>query len=257
MSRRNLKVLMGLSLLFLLGIAVTYDLGRWRQQEGDRLFHTGDLLGAISKWTDSSRFYADVPRIAFNRGVARYRSGESVKAAEEFRLAAKGTDAAVRHEALYNLGTILLKQGGETGGSDRSAARQQLAEALTHLQAATVLDPSDADARHNLALAQAGIAALDLGRPDGMKNPPSLPTQEAENKGDTTAKTPGRQGKGAGKPGEATDKDSPAGKRRRSPEISREKALRMLDDARGREALRSGVAADRRHGQLAAPEKDW
>ena len=257
MSRGYTTVLIYFVLLLVLGIAVTYDLGRWRQEEGDRLFHTDDLQRAIARWTSNSPFFADVPRLAFNRGVARYRSGESAKAAEEFRRAAKVTDAALRHEALYNLGTLLLKQGSEANASDRSAARQQLAEALTHLQAAAALDPSDADARHNLAIAQAGLAALDPGRPAGMKNPPSLPTPEAEKKGDAAAKTPGQQGKGAGKPGEATDKDSPEGKRRRSPEISRENALRMLDDARGREALRSEVAADRRHGQLTAPDKDW
>jgi hypothetical protein len=31
----------------------------------------------------------------------------------------------------------------------------------------------------------------------------------------------------------------------------------MLDDARGREALRSGVAAGNRQEKLSPPEKDW
>ena len=83
------------------------------------------------------------------------------------------------------------------------------------------------------------------------------PPQNKANLGAGASKKPGEAGTAAGKPGAATALDSPTGRRRTVPPISAEKALRMLDDSRGREVLRSGVAAGNRLEKLMPPEKDW
>ena len=81
------------------------------------------------------------PRPAFNSGDALYRLGKPADSAEFFSTVAARGDLtpAMRAGALYNLGDARFKAG-------------ELPAAAAAFRAALALSPSDADARHNLAV---------------------------------------------------------------------------------------------------------
>jgi tetratricopeptide (TPR) repeat protein len=248
---RWLKII-GLPLLLFVCAAgsLRFDLLQWRLTRAERAFHDGDLRGAISLWSSVSG-NPSLRQLAFlNRGVTRYRLGELVAASADFRTATLSADPVIRQLALYNLGTSLLVQKI----TDQKEAEQLLVEALRQLQEAVRLNPADVAAAHNKAAAQARLAALSALRP---KVTPPRPQQEQREQGAVMPKQPMQAGTEAGKPGTATDRDNPAGRRRSAPALTHEQALRLLDDARGREVLRSSEAVGNRLEKLAPPEKDW
>jgi tetratricopeptide (TPR) repeat protein len=255
MSRRILVRVLVLLVIGMGLFVMREDMARWQLGQAHRAFSRGDLRGALAGWSSATRT-ASVRRTAlYNRGVARYRLGDLAGAGNDFRLAAASETAALRQQAHYNLGTTLLameRAGGNAGGS---AAQQQLTEAVRHLQTATALDPKDAAARHNLTLAQARLSILTAGAKSKQRADGSAGQQpQGAGRGEPQLQSPGTATEKGGK---ATDADTAAAKRRRAPSLSQEQVLRMLDDVRGREVLRSAVAADKHQGTAKPPEKDW
>ena len=231
------------------------DLSQWRFAKADFLYRKGDLRGAVTSWSSFAIVPSSRPQANFNRGVARYRFGELTEASTDFKMAAQSDDPILRQQALYNLGTTLLVMDRAVEGS---GAKERLSEVVRHLQAAVDLNPADVDAVHNRSVSQARLAALLASTESGrQKTELSRDQQEKAAQSADASKKPGEAGTKAGKPGAATELDSTTGRRRTAPAISKEKALRMLDDARGREALRSFVVAGSRQEKLTPPEKDW
>jgi tetratricopeptide (TPR) repeat protein len=234
--------------------ALCFDLLQWRLTRAERAFHGGDLRGAFLLWSSVSGNPSLRQLALLNRGVTRYRLGELVAASDDFRSATSSTDPVIRQPALYNLGTTLLVMERGQKIKDQKEAERLLDEALRQLQEAARSNPADVAAAHNKAVAQARLTALSSLRP---KVPPPQPRQEQKEQGAVMMKQPMQAGTGVGKLGAATDRDSPAGRRRSAPELSHGQALRLLDDARGREVLRSAEAVGNRLEKLAPPEKDW
>ena len=99
-------------------------------------------------------------RQAYNRGISRYRQGDLVAALGDFQAASASRGDVTRQAALYNLGTTHLQLAAAPGGAVRPGAAEHLRAAVRSLDAATALDPADADAVHNLAIARERLAAL-------------------------------------------------------------------------------------------------
>ncbi len=234
--------------------AIRYDLSQWQLARADRALRNNDLRGAIASWSSAAGNRSSRHLALLNRGVARYRLGELVAASTDFRAATAAGDPTVRQLALYNLGTTLLAMEQKNIAADREGAERILTEAVRQLQAAVDLNPADSDAGHNKALADARLTALASGRPGAA---PTQKPHDMARHGTAASKQPGRAGTKTGKAGAATDLDTPAGQRRAAPALTPEQALRMLDEARGREVLRSAVTAGSRHEKPAPPEKDW
>jgi tetratricopeptide (TPR) repeat protein len=253
MMRRFLSIGLLLLLFVCAVVALRYDLSRWQLTRGDRAFHDGDLRAAFAIWSSASRSSSSRQLALINRGVARYRLGETAAARDDFREAAASDAPDIRRQALYNLGTTLLVIERQQKSTDLQQTKRLLAEALRHLQAAVELNPADTNAVHNKVVAQARLAAVT-----GREPPTSSPRQSPDKarRGSDASKQAGQPGTNAGKPGAATERDS-AGQRRTAPSLSHEQALRVLDEARGRETLRSAVSAGNRQEKLTPPEKNW
>jgi tetratricopeptide (TPR) repeat protein len=235
-------------------LALRVDLSRWQIARGDRFFRSGDLHGALEAWSSPLITPSSRTQALIGRGAAHYRLGELAKATSDFKAAATSSDADLRQQALYNLGTTLLATEQTQRSAKQGDHERLLTEAVQQLQTATELNPADAAAKHNRGVAQARLTALLRGQA-GAKT--SRQSQENNPEKSDRLKKPGQAGTQGGQPGAATELDSSAGRRRAAPAMTSEQALRMLDDARGREALRSGVAAGNRQEKLSPPEKDW
>lgn len=246
-------------LLFLCAvIALRHDLSQWRMIKADSEFHKGNLRAAHTAWSSAVIKPSARPLAFHNRGVARYRLGELDAAVADFRVATESGDPDLRQRSLYNLGTTLLIMEREQKSTDRRKAEQLLAEAVRRLGEAVALRPADTAAGHNKTVAQARLTALAgksrSGRPGA--EPGQHPSDKAKQSA-VTPEQPERAGAKQTRPGAATELDSTAGHRRAAPPVSAEQAMRMLDDVRGREALRSDVAAGNRREKLTPPEKEW
>ena len=241
--------------LLLLILSVRSDLSSWRLQSGYKAFQRGDLDCAFSAWSSVGNRQEAV----YNRAVIQARKGNGDKAALLFSHSAAGNDPAIRRHSLYNHGTLLLRQGRAALAADQEKARQAFAAAETQLKAAVLLDPRDSDAEHNGIVARdslAQVSALIASRREEKKKAPEKGAPEKSE----TAKNGAEKGKQTDKPGKAgaeTDSGEGKGKSRSAPEMSKSDAERLLNDARGRETLRSATAAGTKPGAVSPPEKDW
>ena len=253
MKRLLLSVLLGALLT-----AVLYDYPGWRMRQAYRKFLSGNFAGAVADWSFLQRLPVRRSEALFNRGVAACRMGNYSAALSVFRSASSSDDQRLRGKALYNLGTTLLRMVPEQGVASGAADERHLREAVKSLQDASSLDPSADDAAVNLNIARVRLSAILKGTEQRATGDVPQPQQRQGTSGVGEKKQgePKAPGKGAAKSGQATDRDQEEAKRRRLA-MDRNEALRMLDEARGREALRSATPAFDQGGGLTPPEKDW
>jgi tetratricopeptide (TPR) repeat protein len=196
-------------------------------------------------------------RQAYNRGISRYRQGDLVAALGDFQAAAVAKGQVARQAALYNLGTTRLQLAAPAGGAVKPESAEHLRAAVRCLDEAADLDPVDADAVHNLAIARERLAALQA----TATSPPTKATASGvpgaeQRQADTGRPPPASPAAGAARPGAATALDG-EGTRRRAETLPRDQALRMLDEGRGRELLPSTLVAAGSAAGVTPPEKDW
>jgi tetratricopeptide (TPR) repeat protein len=253
MTRVPSLFISGLFLLLLIA-AVSRDLTEWRLQSGYDAFQRGDVDAALAAWKSAG----DRPEVYYNRAVAHARNGEMEKAAHLYIQAAAAGDPVISQRAFYNYGTLLLQQGKASMAESQEKARDLFVAADTQLNAALRFDPRDGDAQHNAAVARDSLAQVnsliaakrvkEKVRIHGVPEQRETAKNGAQNVG---------QSDNPGKPGAEIGSGEAKGKMRSTPEMSRSDADRLLNDARGREALRSATAARTKAGSETPPEKDW
>ena len=135
----------------------------WRSadtlQRGNRLYRRGSVEAAADVYSaqiDTSRLGAIA---SFNLGNALAAFG-SPQAERYLLRASEASDSLVAQSAHYNLGHRLLNEAD--GDLDPYAAIPLLAAAIRHNRAAVMLNPDDADARWNLALALRAFDELPI-----------------------------------------------------------------------------------------------
>lgn len=240
------------AMLAVLLAACWYDYHQWRWDRACRMFAAGDFSGARSAWSSAGRLPGRQGVAQFNKGVAAYRMGDYAVAGDDFRAASIHGDGRLRGRALYNLGTTLIRMASGPGAKAPGVAERHLRQAVTSLREALALNPADESAMVNLKAAQKRLAVILAGKDARNKDAAaSAPRREPSAPGE-----PRKPGREPAKPGKATELDQ-EGARRRSAALDRDAALRMLDEARGREALRSARAYSRTEAGPTPPEKDW
>lgn len=137
-----------------------------------RLYEAGDYAAAAAAFEKAQQLAQErgeaPPAFDYNLGTVYARKGELDKAIETLEAAAEAApaDEAIRlkENAQYNLGvtrerrTGKLKEGGTLSPQEEYG---QLGEALRAFREALILDPADADARHNYAVTQRKMKAAE------------------------------------------------------------------------------------------------
>ncbi|MBI5655837.1 MAG: hypothetical protein HZC44_03000 [Geobacter sp.] len=243
-------------LLAALGAAVFYDGTQWRMRRAERFFTAGDYPAALSIWSSLARSPLTGDEALYNSGAAAYRMGNYSAAAGYFRAVYATDGRGLNWMALYNLGTTdirLAEQGTANGETER-----HLEAAVTHLERAQSLHPGEGSVLANLQSARMRLAAIRRGT-GGMKGDASrdATAQQRAPEADTGKRTGQREpAKDGAHPGKATGMDS-EGARKRPAAMDRNQAFRLLDEARGRESLRSATPVSVDGKSLSPPEKDW
>ena len=114
----------------------------WSLWKGNRAWKRGDAGAALKEYQKSGE---GSPRGRFNSGAARYALGDHEGAEHSFAALAEDLPAAAEdgvkgNDVYYDLGNSLFR-------------RQRLPEAAEAYKRCLLIDPDDADCRHNLVLA--------------------------------------------------------------------------------------------------------
>lgn len=247
-----------LAFLVLAAFAVHRDLMQLSLFQGASRLLAGDVHGAEAALQRAHTLGAHSPALAYNLGVSHYRRGEYAQARRQFTAALAATElAAASH---YNLGNCRFREAEQLATSDPRAATALFQEAIGAYTEALALAPGarDAGANLNLARARHGTLMASTGREAKSRpQPPAAPPQaDAGQRGRAAA--PGQAAPSQTAAGRSADPgaETPAqGKARRN--LSRSEALRMLNEARGRELPAGPAHAGRHTGALAGAERDW
>ena len=249
--RHKSQIMLLFACMPLIIIAIRHDLSAWRFKNGYTLFKHGDMNGALSSWS----LISGNKRAAYNRGVAHLRKGDVDNASREFKDASESSDPHLRQRSLYNMGTVMLQSATKLAANDRDKSRNDLETIVAVLQTASRLDPNDADARHNDTIASNYLAELNKRMLSRQKKEKGSAEQSRKDKAEQTEGM--KQGEQAKKFGKASDKGEGKGNSRPAPRMTHEDANRLLNEARGRELLRSSVAAKSSPASASPTEKDW
>jgi tetratricopeptide (TPR) repeat protein len=94
-------------------------------------------------------------RLLFNAGGAAYRATNYTAAAQAFKAVLAAPDLRLQQAAYYNLGNTQFRLG-ETA-EDLDALQSHWEAAIKSFESAAKLDPTDADAAHNVAFVKAAV----------------------------------------------------------------------------------------------------
>ena len=156
----------------------------WRDhsslERGNRLYRGGDPPSAAQVYGTSRERVERLRRVQYNLGTALLGIDPD-SAGALLRRATEAEDRATARRGLYNLGYRLLTLA--QGPLERDSLTAVLTEAVEHNRAAYRLDPTDQDARWNLALAQRRLEALvppdaEVGRESGGESDDEVASNE-------------------------------------------------------------------------------
>jgi Ca-activated chloride channel family protein len=143
----------------------------WLRRGNDALAH-GQPDAALTNFGRAAEWTTDPGRVAFNEGIALYRTGRFREAELHFRRCLSDATGDRRTRALYNLGCSLLQESqGRMAGPLRSA----VSSFEQGLAAATADDPLADDLRHNLELAKRLLAVVRTATANQPDEPPEGP----------------------------------------------------------------------------------
>lgn len=148
-ARRDVRRASAVVVLGALVVAALLLQDRGSVERGNRLYHGGDVERAAQIYEGTGT--------AYNLGTALL-SLDRDSAGAVLRSAAETNDRGVRQKSLYNLGYQLITSLGGLMTSDSTQAI--LIQAVAVGREALRLDPTDEDARWNLAVAQRRLDAM-------------------------------------------------------------------------------------------------
>lgn len=228
-SGRRAPVL-ALALLLLAGprqaLAATAE-GSLRR--GNELYRQEQYAPSLEEYARAGKKRPQDPRPVFNAGDALYRLSEYEAAAVSFRrIAQSQAPTALRADAYYNLGNSRFQAG-------------QYREAVESYRQAIRLNPGDAEARHNLAVALRHLKNPPPPDKNPQKKPPEKPQGKEKEGGGSSAEPPPSQPR-----------------TRPQDEISREDAERILRAVSEKEkALQRAVQKLSPRQKTPPTEEDW
>lgn len=137
---------------------------------GNRAFEQGRYQEAVAEYSRALERGGDSPLLRYNLGTALLRLGRYDEARAHLEQAGTGgVEVRVRQPARYNAGNTELEPAFRARPSaERTDA---LRRAILHYRQALILDPTDADAKWNLELAQRLLAQQVGGGGGGADDP--------------------------------------------------------------------------------------
>lgn len=123
-----------------------------------RKYRAGNYESAQWEYERLLKKKPDDPRLHFNAGAAAFRREEHETAAKHFNSALLTPDLELQQRSYYNLGNAQFRLGEDA--TEPQAKSEQWQGAVSSYESALKLNPTDADARHNLELVKKKLEEL-------------------------------------------------------------------------------------------------
>lgn len=149
-------------------------------ERGNRLYRAGDPPRAVVVYRASDDAAQGLPVAQYNLGTALLEIDPDSAEAHLLQ-AVEGEDLGVRQRVFYNLGARFLAVA--QGSTDLDSTVRALNGAVEYNRAALRLDPTDQNARWNLALAQRSLDALGLPEEEVVAETPPTSDEMEEGEG--------------------------------------------------------------------------
>jgi tetratricopeptide (TPR) repeat protein len=218
-SKRNIfRFIAGVICLLLVHNVLSAQNEREYIRKGNKLYRKSEYAGSEGMYRKAQGQEKPAEDAGFNLGAALYKQGRFGEAAKEY-----GTDAASdradtlkQAEGFYNLGNSLLKD-------------QKYEESIKAYIKSLMLNPSDMQAKYNLAYAQDQLKKQEQQQQDQNKDQQQNDKKDNEKKEDQQDKNKQDQnGDQQQQPQDQQDKQGQQ-QQQQQPSMSREDAKRLLD----------------------------
>lgn len=113
-----------------------------------RKYEAGRFQDAEKEYQKLLEKKPDDARLHYNAGTAAYRAKRYTEATKSFGEALTAPDLQLQQQAFYNLGDTLYRLGEETAELNQKLSHWE--KSAKQFESALKLNPSDADAKHNL-----------------------------------------------------------------------------------------------------------
>jgi tetratricopeptide (TPR) repeat protein len=270
MKRRLRTVVVALCVLAGLGLALRHDVIDLLQARGRAQLQQGDVASARAAFARAVGLGGDSAPLTYDLGVALYRHGDFAGAQQKFAIAMGATAPDLAVAARFNRGNSVFRQGESLAAGDRQAAARMFEAAVADYRAVLAHSPGAADARDNLSLAEARLAALES-QAAANEIPSAAATAapqfatgakgngDARGEGRSSPRPPSDPRPAAPRTAGAGDRPKPTASAsgKSHPDLTPDEVERILNDARGREKLTGLPHHARSQDALAKPDKDW
>lgn len=129
-------------------------------QSAEQAYKKGNYDAAAEQYAAAAKKEPGNEKLQFNLGAAHYKNGKFSEAGGAFQDALQTQDLTLQHQAYYNLGNTLYRQGQQSETASPQQTMQAWQQSLQAYQAALKLDPADKDATFNYALVKKKLDEL-------------------------------------------------------------------------------------------------
>jgi Ca-activated chloride channel family protein len=147
-------------------------------------YEAGQFQDAQKEYQTLLQKKPDDARLHYNAGTAAYRAKRYTEAAKSFGEALTAPDLQLQQHAFFNLGDTLYRLGEETTKLNQKISHWE--KSVKQFEGALSLNPSDADAKHNLDFVKKKLQELkkqqQKNQPDDIK--PSEAEKQAKARAD-------------------------------------------------------------------------
>ena len=175
---RNLPVIF--LALFLVGFG---DTAYFDNKKGNRLYEEQKYNEAVEAYSRAKNGNKSEKGIDYNLGNSLFRTGDYGKAIESFSAATETEKAALKENAMFNLGAAHYKAGEKAiEAKDMESAGAAFKGSVDQYKNLLALKPGDDDARHNLELAIEKLKMLEQQKQQQDKKEKSDKDENSEDK---------------------------------------------------------------------------
>ena len=217
-----------------------------KNNKGNRLFEKGEFEDAEKAYLAAQGDAPGRPEILYNLGNSLIRQKKLKEGEQVLGQAIRKGNKGVQQKSWYNTGNALFSADNYKGAAD------------AYVQALK-LNPSDADAKHNLELSLLKLKQQEQqksGKDQQQNSPKSNKDKSSENKDDAGQKPPAQQKNTGGAHQDQNRPHQPNESARQNNPISEDQALRLLDAVQSQEKEEQRKLLERR-AMSKAGGKDW
>lgn len=122
--------------------------------DAQKLYNEGNVTEALNQFNQVQHKDPNETTLLYNQANCHYKLDQTDLAVELFqKVLSQSNDPSLQEKAHFNLGNCSFRQATSQESPELQEALKQLQTAVKHYRQALTMNPNDAEAKHNIALA--------------------------------------------------------------------------------------------------------